>query len=394
MTQNITSPHIFIVAAEKSGDELGAALVRELRAQTGGDITLSAIGGNALGAEGLDSPVDISPLSILGFFEALKSYPVIMQRVAQASGEIMASGADAVVLIDSWGFMMRVAKRLKKQGFKGQIIKYVAPQVWAMREGRSKVLADGVDHLLTIHDFDAPYFTRHGLNTIYVGNPVFDRAYDRGDGAGLRREYNIGKDTPVLVMLFGSRLSEIQRLAEPFADAVARLKKALPQLVVISPVSDTISEDVLAAAAHEKHLQDVILLGETRKLDCFAAADAAIACSGTVTTQLACAGVPTVVGYKLNTATYLVAKRLFKPDYMSIVNIANDQLLMPEFIQDGCNGKNLANTVLPYLTNPDTHKTASQALMSATNKMRSGNAGVDGTSSARAAKAVLKVLGS
>ncbi|PHS36367.1 MAG: lipid-A-disaccharide synthase [Robiginitomaculum sp.] len=390
----MTKPHVFIVAAEKSGDELGAGLVRALRQQTKNQIQLSAIGGSALAREGLISPVDISSLSILGFVEALKSYPVIMQRVAQATEVIMASGADAVVLIDSWGFMMRVARRLKKQGFNGQIIKYVAPQVWAMREGRSKVLADGVDHLLTIHDFDAPYFTRHGLNTIYVGNPVFDQAYDTGDGPGLRRQYNIGIDTPVLVMLFGSRLSEIQRLAEPFSDAVGRLKKALPELVVISPVSDTISEDVLAAAAQEKSLQDVILLEENRKLDCFAAAHAAIACSGTVTSQLASAGVPTVVGYKLNTATYLVAKRLFKPDYMSMVNIANDQLLMPEFIQNDCNGKNLADTVLPYLTDKNKRNTASQALISATKKMRRGNAcGEAGNSSTRAAQAVLGILG-
>jgi len=163
-------------------------------------------------------------------------------------------------------------------------------------------------------------------------------------------------------------------------------------LVVVAPVSDTISEDVLAAA-QEKSLHDVILLGENRKLDCFAAADAAIACSGTVTTQLACAGVPTVVGYKLNTLTYLVAKRLFKPDYISIVNIANDQLLMPEFMQDDCNGKNLADTVLPYLTSKEKCKTASQALISATTKMRTGNAGGRaGTSSARAARAVLGIL--
>ncbi len=390
----MTKPHIFIVAAEKSGDELGAGLVRALRKQSKNRIRLSAIGGSALAGEGLTSQVDISALSILGFVEALKAYPRIMQRVAETARAVMASGADAVVLIDSWGFMIRVAKRLKKQGFSGQIIKYVAPQVWAMREGRSKVLAEGVDHLLTIHDFDAPYFTRHGLNTIYVGNPVFDQAYDRGDGAGLRAEYNISDANPVLTILFGSRLSEIQRLAEPFADAVARLKKAMPELAVISPVSDTISEDVLAAAAQYPHLQDVILLKENRKLDCFAAANAAIACSGTVTSQLASAGVPTVVGYKLNTLTYLVARQLFKPDYISIVNIANDQLLMPEFMQNDCNGKSLADTVLPYLTNRQTRNKASQALISATKKMRKGNSdGKAGTSSARAARAVLGIVG-
>jgi len=399
-----TKPHIYIVAAEKSGDELGAGMVRQLRKQTDGQIKLSAIGGSALAAEGLESAIDISPLSILGFVEGLKSYPVIMERVGQAVDAIMASGADAVVLIDSWGFMARVAKRLKKQGFAGQIIKYVAPQVWAMREGRSKILAGIVDHLLTIHSFDSPYFTKYGLNTLYVGNPVFDDDYNGGDGAGLRAEYNIGQDEPVLVVLFGSRLSEIQRLAKPFADAVKILKKSIPNLTIVSPVSDTIFEDVLAAAAHYPDLQDVIYLKEDRKLDCFSAADAAIACSGTVTSQLAIAGVPTVVGYKLNALTFFIAMFLFKPSYISIVNIAADQLLMPEFIQTKCNGKNLAGIALDYFQNPQKRSDTSNALKQVTKKMRRGNSGKGQkqgqkqgqgkeNSSARAAKAVLDILG-
>ncbi|MCF6219862.1 MAG: lipid-A-disaccharide synthase [Robiginitomaculum sp.] len=385
----MTNKHIYIVAAEKSGDELGAGLVRQLRKQTDGNITLSAIGGSALAAEGLESAIDISPLSILGFIEGLKSYPVIMERVAQATDAIITSKADAAVLIDSWGFMARVAKRLKKQGFRGKIIKYVAPQVWAMREGRAKVLAGLVDHLLTIHSFDAPYFTKHGLNTVYVGNPVFDEDYCGGDGAGLRREYNIPDEAPVLVMLFGSRLSEIQRLAEPFGDAMYILKKTLPNLIIVSPVSDTISEDVLAAAAQYRTLQDVILLKEDRKLDCFAAADAAIACSGTVTSQLAIAGVPTVVGYKLNALTFMIASRLYKPDYMSIVNIAAGAELMPEFMQNDCTGENLAGAVLAYLHDKQTRTNASQALRTATAKMRSGDETKNQNSNARAAKAVL-----
>lgn len=389
----MAKPHIFVVAAEKSGDELGAGLVRELHKQTEGEAKLSAIGGSALAAEGLVSAIDISPLSILGFVEGLKHYPVIMERVTQASDAIINSNADAVVLIDSWGFMARVAKRLKKRGFKGQIIKYVAPQVWAMREGRAKILAGIVDHLLTIHNFDAPYFTKHGLKTIYVGNPVFDENYDGGDGAGLRIEYNIPDETPILVMLFGSRLSEIQKLAAPFSDAVKILRKEMPNLTIVAPVSDTISEDVLAAAAQHPPLQDVILLKENRKLDCFAAADAAIACSGTVTSQLAIAGVPTVVGYKLNALTYFIAKFLFKPNYISIVNIAADALLMPEFIQKDCNGETLAGVALGYLQDKQHREAASKALKAATKKMRlDENGTTKENSNARAARAVLEIL--
>ena len=386
-------PHVYIVAAEKSGDELGAKLVKSLRQQTGGDIKLSAIGGTALAAQGLRSAIDISPLSILGLVEGLKVYPIIIDRVRQAAESILKSGADAVVLIDSWGFMIRVAKALKKRGYEGKIIKYVAPQVWAMREGRSKILAQHVDHLLTIHSFDAPYFTRHGLSADYVGNPVFDEDFGAGDGAALRREYKVDADASVLVLLFGSRLSEIERLATPFADTVERLKKAVTGLTIFSPVSDTIAEDVLAAASVDQRLQDVIFLGEDRKLDCFAAATAALACSGTVTTQLASAGIPTVVGYKLSAMTHFIGKRIFKPDYASIVNIAAGVELMPEFIQGDCTGKKITAALLPYLTVTGKRAQASDALTAQVQKMRMGNkAGDSGSSSERAARAVLSVI--
>jgi lipid-A-disaccharide synthase len=329
----------------------------------------------------------------LGLVEGLKVYPVIMERVRQAADAIMDSGADAAILIDSWGFMIRVAKALKKRGYTGKIIKYVAPQVWAMREGRSKILAQYVDHLLSIHSFDAPYFTKHGLNVDYVGNPEFDEDFRAGDGAALRQEYNVDAGAPVLVLLFGSRLSEIERLATPFAVTVERLKNEMSELTIFSPVSDTIAEDVLAAASVDKRLQDVIFLGEDRKLDCFAAATAALACSGTVTTQLASAGIPTVVGYRLSAITHFIGKRIFKPDYASIVNISAGQELMPEFIQRDCTGANMAGALMPYLAIADIRAQASGALSAQIQKMRMGNkAGDSGSSSERAARAVLSVI--
>lgn len=390
-------PRIFIVAAEKSGDELGAKLARDLRRQSDHKVRLSGIGGSAMAGVGLNSPIDISPLSILGFVEGLKAYPRVLQLVKRSANEIIESGADAAILIDSWGFMMRLAKELRKRRFHGKLIKYVAPQVWAMREGRSKILARGFDHLLSIHSFDAPYFTRHGLPTTYVGNPVFDETYRNGDGVGLRDELNIG-DNPVAGILFGSRLSEIQRLAEPFARAVSILHDKNPDLRFISPVSDTIAEDVLAAGFTHKALQNVIFLPENRKLDCFAAMDMAIACSGTVTSQLASAGVPSVVGYRLNGLTYFIAKRLFKPNYISIVNIAANAPLMPEFVQSECNGENLAKGLQSYLDDPDAREAARLALIAQTDTMRGALAVDDGdmeefkTSSARAASAVLSLL--
>ena len=180
--------HVYIVAVESSGDHLGAGLIEALLAQSP-NLQISAIGGKAMNGRGVGSALDITGLSILGFSEALRAYPLVRRRVREAVALILAARPDAVVLIDSWGFMIRVAQGLKRAGFVGQIVKYVAPQVWAMREGRSAILAKSIDHLLSIHSFDAPYFEKHGLRVTHVGNPMFDTDLGGGDETALRARY-------------------------------------------------------------------------------------------------------------------------------------------------------------------------------------------------------------
>jgi lipid-A-disaccharide synthase len=379
---------VYIVAVENSADHLGAELAQHIHGHTSG-VNVLGIGGTAMARQGIESQIDISGLAILGFVEGLKSYPMILDRVKAAVDSIMAEAPDAVILIDSWGFMIRVAKGLKAAGYSGQIIKYLAPQVWAMRESRSKILAQYVDHLLTIHSFDAPYFERHGLPVSYVGNPIFDTDYSQGDGESLRREFGIDDKDDIVSVFFGSRLSEIHQLAKPFADAVAILKTQMPQLKFISPVSASIATDVRAAAAADLRLQDVIFLPENRKFDVFAACDVALACSGTVTTQLACAGIPSVVAYRLNGLTYMAAKRLYKPNYISIVNIAADEALMPEFVQKDVTGENLAGAVSNYLDDDTLRLEASERLIAQTVSMK----GKGGSASERAALSVLEIIG-
>jgi len=379
--------HVYIVAVESSGDYLGAGLVENIAAQDG-SITMSGIGGPAMQSAGVASEMDISGLAILGFVEGLSAYSRVLKKVAEASRLILDAQPDAVVLIDSWGFMIRIAKTLKKAGYKGQIIKYVAPQVWAMREGRSKILARFVDHLLTIHSFDAPYFERHGLPVSYIGNPVLDIDYQSGDGAGLRREFGIGPKDELVGVFFGSRYSEIKTLAKPFADTVASLKKHRPHIRFVSPVSTSIAPDVSAAAAEDMRLQDVLLLPEERKFDVFSAIDVALACSGTVTTQLACAGVPTSVAYKVNALTYFVAKRIFKQDYISIVNIAAQSGLMPEFIQQDATGELLSKSLSGWLNDRAQLAAISKKLLDQTRQMK----GVGGNANERAAQKVIELV--
>jgi len=370
------SPSIFILAAENSGDQLGADLVSALK-QNHPDIHLGGIGGSAMAKSGVSSDFDISRLSVLGFTEALSVYPHVIERVKTASRMIMDANPDAVVLIDSWGFMIRIAKQLKALGFKGKIVKYAAPQVWAMRAGRAKILARYTDYLMSIQPMDAVYFDKVELRNDYVGNPMFDEDHSGGDGPKLRQHYNIPMNVPIVGVFFGSRLSELQSLSRPFVDTVERIKQARPDTYFVSPMAASIDEDILAAAGKDLRLQDIILLPETSKKDVFAAIDVALACSGTITTQLASVGVPTIVAYKLSALTFFAAKRLYQPRYISLVNIAADTALMPEFLQGDVNGVALSQAILTRLENDDLHAKEAADLKAQVSIMRQRSGGLN-----------------
>ena len=157
-------------------------------------------------------------------------------------------------------------------------------------------------------------------------------------------------------------------MAKPFADAVVALKQAVPELAIISPVADSVAKDVGAAAGVDPRLNEIILLPEKSKLDAMACATVALACSGTVTTQLACAGVPTVVAYRLSGFSYVIIRSMIKLKYMSMVNIAADKALMPEFVQSAVKGDALAQALIPYLTDTKKRAAASSALINQTDE--------------------------
>ena len=378
---------IYLIAVEPSADQLGADLAKELRAVQP-NIKLAGIGGRRMRAAGIPSQMDIDGLAILGITEALGKLPHVYRKIAEAADRIEVAQPDAVIFLDSYGFMIRLAERLRKREFDKPLIKYVAPQVWAMRPSRAKRVARLFDGLLTLHPFEADYFTPLGLSTHYVGNAVFDTDYRVGDAKAIRTQYNLG-DRPILSVFFGSRKSEVSRLSRPFADAVMALKRDIPDLAIISPVSDSVAEDVGAAAGADPQLNEIIFLPETAKLDAMACSMAALACSGTVTTQLACAGVPTVVGYRLSGLSYAIIRSMLTLDYISMVNIAADKDLMPEFIQGQATGQSLSQALLPYLTDIKKRATASDALIAQTDIMRGPK---NMTASAQAAQAIFKIL--
>ncbi|MFY8144271.1 MAG: lipid-A-disaccharide synthase [Caulobacter sp.] len=352
MTTNGEKPlKIMLVAAEASGDALGASLARALRARLGDAVTFVGIGGAKMAEQGVESPFDIAQLSILGIFESLKAYPRAMARLKDTVALAAREKPDVAVLIDSWGFNIRLAHALRKLDPNLPLVKYVAPQVWAYREGRAHALAKAVDLLLSIQPMDRPYFDAAGLRNVFVGNSALAKRFDHADPARLRASIGASASEPILLVLPGSRPSEIERVMPAFEDAVRRLKGQRPALQVVVPTAYTVAEAVKARVAGWPFRAHVIE-DEGLKDDAFLAGDVALACSGTVTTELALAGRPMVVGYKTGAITYAIIKRLMKPRWITLFNIAAGRAVAPEFIQQDCEGERLAREIAIRLDDP------------------------------------------
>uniref|UniRef100_B0SZ07 Lipid-A-disaccharide synthase n=1 Tax=Caulobacter sp. (strain K31) TaxID=366602 RepID=B0SZ07_CAUSK len=344
---------VMLVAAEASGDVLGAGLARALRGRLGADkVRFVGVGGARMALEGVDSPFDIAQLSILGLLESLKAYPRAMARLKDTLALAAREKPDVAVLIDSWGFNIRLAKALRKQDPGLPLVKYVAPQVWAYRAGRAKDLAGAVDLLLSIQPMDRSFFDAVDLPNVFVGNSALAHDFSHADPARLRAAIGAGPGDPILLVLPGSRPSEIERVMPRFEEAVTRLKVRRPDLHVVVPAASTVAQSVKARVAAWPFRAHVVE-DDVLKDDAMVAGTVALACSGTVTTELALAGCPMVVGYVTANLTYALLKMMFKQRWVTLFNIAAQDTVAPELLQDACTGEALAAEVALRLDDPD-----------------------------------------
>jgi lipid-A-disaccharide synthase len=343
-------PVIMLVAAEASGDVLGADLIAALRDRLPG-ARFVGLGGPRMTAAGVVSPFDIAELSIFGVFEALAAYPKVVRRIGDLVALAERDRPDVAVLIDSWGFTSRLAKALRRRLPGVTLVKYVGPQVWASRPGRAKTLAGLFDHLLAILPFDAPFYEGLGVDVTFVGNPVMVREADDADAARFRRQIGADADDPILLVLPGSRPSEIERMMPPFEEAARLARAAHPDLHIVIPAAPTIAEAVKARVAAWPFRAHVVE-GDGAKRDAMKAATVALACSGTVTTEVALAGCPFIVAYRMSAASHAVAKRLIRTRFITLLNIAANREVAPEFIQDAATGPALARAVIERLDDP------------------------------------------
>jgi lipid-A-disaccharide synthase len=337
------SRKIFLVAAEASGDALGADLAAALRARDP-SLVLAGVGGPLMSAQGLPSQADVSGLAILGFVDGLLAYERVKHAVADTVAAILAAAPEVVVLIDSWGFTLRVARGVRQRAPHIKLVKYIGPQVWATRPGRAKTLAAAVDHLICIHDFEVPYYTPFGLRCTVCGHPAIGR-FRPGDAAAFRARRAIAADERIVLVLPGSRASEIERVGPTLWRAAGLLRAGRSDLRIVTVAAQAVREAVVAQAP-----MDALLVDETEKEDAFAAAHVALAVSGTVTTEVALQGTPLVIGYKLGWITWALARAfLFRSKYATLMNVAADAEVAPEFIQTRFTAGNIARAAANLL---------------------------------------------
>lgn len=384
---NPGSPVIMLVAGEASGDDRGAGLAHALRRRLDGNLKLIGVGGPRMAEAGVPSLFDMAEISVFGLLEGLLAIPRVRRRAQEVAMAAAREGADLVVLIDSWGFSWLAARALRRLAPRVRLVKYVAPQVWATRPGRAKALAGLVDHLMVINSFEPPYFEAWGLPTTFVGNPALHMDFSACDPAGFRSRHGIGAEAPVLLVLPGSRPGEVDRLLPPFEDAIRRLKVCHPSLQVVLPVAESVADRVKAVVAGWPFRVHVVE-GEEEKREALRAGDLALACSGTVTLEVAQAGVPMVVAYRLGSVTHFVARFLIRTPWVVLFNIAARDFVAPELIQDDCTGPRLAAELDRRLRDPAFRRAQVAAQDAALDQM--GRGGPD--PSEAAALVVLEVL--
>ncbi|AWK85760.1 lipid-A-disaccharide synthase [Azospirillum thermophilum] len=383
----MSGPTLFLIAGEPSGDALGARLMAAAKRLTGGSVRFVGIGGEKMAAEGLQSLFPMGELTLFGIFELLPHLPNLIRRIDQTVAEILRIRPDAVVGIDSPGFTLRVAKKVKAARAGIPLIHYVAPTVWAWKPRRAAKYAAIYDHLLAILPFEPPYFEREGLPCSFVGHSVVESGAGAGDAARFRAQHGLTEGDRLVAVLPGSRRGEVTRLLPVFRETLERLTSTHQSLVVVVPTVATVRDRVAVELAGWP-LRTILVEGDPAKYDAFAAAEVALAASGTVALELALARLPAVVAYRLNPVTVALYRRLIRVKYVNLVNLMLDRMLVPELLQEDCRPDRLAVELGRLLDDP----AARQAQIDGVAEV-AGWLGQGGTPpSERAARVILDVI--
>lgn len=340
---------LFIIAAEPSGDLLAKEFIEEVR-EINPKLEIRAVGGDKIESIGISSEISIDGLSIFGFKDALKVAKLAKEKAKQAAKIANDWCADSIIMIDSWGFSILVAKELEKLNNKAYKIKMVGPQVWATRPKRAQTLAKYFDEVWCIHDFELPFYEGLNIKTKIIGNPALSRIKSGNKEAFI--ESNNLENKKLIGLLPGSRKKEVFGLLPIMLDVALELYKNDNGLAFIIPVPNLQKENIslIVKQKFSEIPNWLILANEDEKENVFSSLYAAIACSGTVTTEIAVFSVPMIIGYVIDSFTYFIVKNfMLKSKFISLINVAADKEIAKELLQKDFNQENILSYIKPLI---------------------------------------------
>nr|WP_249798197.1 lipid-A-disaccharide synthase [Bradyrhizobium zhengyangense] len=339
---------IFLIATEESGDRLGSALMKVLRQRLGDGVEFEGVGGLTMAREGLETLFPIEELSIVGLAAVVQQLPKILRLIRETADAVTEAAPDVLVIIDSPDFTHRVARRVRAKNPSIPVIDYVSPSVWAWRPGRARAMLGYVDHVLGLLPFEPEEYRKlGGPPCSYVGHPLTEQLGSLRPN--MEEQKRRAGEPPVLLVLPGSRRSEIRHHLDVFGAAIGQLQSSGVAFELMLPTMPHLEATIRAGVANWP-VKPRIAVGETEKRAAFRIARAALAKSGTVTLELALSGIPMVTAYRVGAMEAFILRRAIQVSSVILANLVIGKDVIPEFLQEDCTPSRLAGALSEVLT--------------------------------------------
>jgi len=342
---------IFILTGEPSGDKLASKVISKLQ-KNNPNIEYSCVGGTYLNALGIKSIFDLKEITYIGFTSVLLNIFKIKNKINTTVKEIIRFNPDILFSVDSPDFTLRVAEKVKKINTKIKTVHYVAPQVWVWREGRIKKFKKFLDHVLLLFNFEKKYFDKESIPSTFVGHPLLEReTKSKIDLSNI-----ISNDKKIISLFCGSRSSEVNLLLPILIDFINMMNKKFDNFTFVFHATDE-NKDLISEKINNLNLKNVeVISDENIKEQIINKSIFAVSKSGTISLEICNAKVPFITIYKMNFFNFLIIKMLVKIRFANIINIINNKEIIPELIQKECNAKEIYNSVVYFLKNPELMK--------------------------------------
>ena len=342
---------IFVLTGEPSGDKLASKVISKLQ-KNNPNIEYSCVGGTHLNSLGIKSIFDLKEITYIGFTSVLLNIFKIKNKINKTVEEIIKFNPDVLFSVDSPDFTLRVAEKVKKINNEIKTVHYVAPQVWVWREGRVKKFKKFLDHVLLLFDFEKKYFDKENIPNTFVGHPLLEKeTKNRTDLSNI-----ISSDKKIISLFCGSRLSEVNLLLPILIDFIILMNKKFDNFTFVFHATDE-NKNLINVKINNTNLENVeVISDEDIKKQILNNSIFAVSKSGTISLEICNAKVPSIIIYKMNFLNFLIVKMLVKIKFANIINIINNKEIIPELIQKECNAKEIYNSVVYFLKNPELMK--------------------------------------